>query len=61
MPLGIVAVGIGAVVGAVGGVVCRGAVVAAVLGMVEGTEVSAGRFLQPVSMAAVSAQITKVI
>ena len=53
--------GIGMVVGAVEGIVCRGAVVAAVLGAVEGTEVSAGRFLQPVSRHAVRIQAIAVI
>ena len=60
--LGIVALGIGAVVGTVDGVVGRGAVVAVVLGrVVEGTVVSLVRLRQPAISIVLSRHAAKVM
>ena len=60
--MGMVALGIGSVLGMVEGVVGRGAVVATVLGrMVEGTVVSVLRFRQPAISMVLKRQAAKVM
>ena len=59
---GMVTLGMGKVAGAVEGTVCRGAVVATVLGrVVEGTVVSVERLRQPAIKRALSKQAAKVM